>query len=66
MKNIARGAAFVILNMGIISATDLTLEGIISNEVKITTQYNTLTNYATFTNTGTSIIVESGGGLITL
>ena len=57
-----KGIVFAILNTMILSALDLNLNGTISNEVSITTQYNTITNYATFTNTGTSIMIKNSGG----
>ena len=43
--------------MGIVYVIDLTLNGTITNQVEITTHYDKVINYATFTNTGTSIAV---------
>lgn len=47
----------LLFNIGIVYVIDLTLNGTITNQVEITTYYDKVINYATFTNTGTSIAV---------
>lgn len=45
----------LLFNIRIVYVIDLTLNSAITNQVEITTHYDKVINYATFTNTGTSI-----------